>query len=101
MTQQIALQQYAQGRMMGMRSSALPIRQLIENALDLGGDVSINFSGIEVTQSFVDELLGAVILRQGPEIMNRLILKGCSESTRGIVSFVAADRSEQYMLATH
>jgi hypothetical protein len=101
MTQQIALQQYSQGRMIGMRSTAIPIRKMIERALDSGDDVSINFAGIEVTQSFVDELLGAVILRQGPEVMNRLILKGCSEDTRGIVRFVAADRTEQFLLATH
>lgn len=54
-----------------------------------------------MTQSFVDELLGALILRQGPEIMQRLVLKGCSEQTRGIVKFVSADRAEQFMLATH
>jgi hypothetical protein len=101
MTTQIALQQHAIGRMFGMRSSAVPIRKTIEHALSEGEEVVVNFTGVEVTQSFVDELLGALILRDGPEVMQRLVLKGCSEQTRGIVKFVAADRAEQFMLATH
>lgn len=100
-TTQINLHQFAIGRMFGLRSSAVPLRKTIELALSKGGEVIVNFTGVEVTQSFVDELLGALILREGPEIMQRLILKGCSEQTRGIVKFVAADRAEQFMLATH
>ena len=101
MTMQIALQQHALGRMIGMRSSAVPIRKTIELALEEEREVIIDFAGVEVTQSFIDELLGALILREGPEIMQRLILKGCSEQTRGIVKFVATDRAEQFILACH
>lgn len=101
MTTQIALQQHAIGRMFGMRSSAVPIRKTIEQALGKGDEVVVNFTGVEVTQSFIDELLGALILRDGPKVMQRLVLKGCSEQTRGIVKFVAADRAEQFMLTTH
>ena len=101
MTTQIALQQHAIGRMFGMRSSAVPLRKTIEQALGKGDEVVVNFTGVEVTQSFVDELLGALILRDGPQVMQRLVLKGCSAQTRGIVKFVAADRAEQFLLATH
>ena len=100
-TQQTALQQHALGSMIGMRSSALPIRQQIEQALGAGHEVAIDFTGIAVTQSFVDELLGALILRDGPGIMQRIILKGCSEETRGIIRFVASDRADQFMQARH
>lgn len=100
-TQQIALQQHALGSMIGMRSSALPIRLQIEQTLAAGQDVVINFTGVAVTQSFVDELLGALVLRNGPSIMQRIVLKGCSEETRGIIRFVASDRTEQFMLARH
>ena len=100
MTTQIALRQYAQGRMLGMRSSALPLRQQIERALVRGEEVSIDFSGVEVTQSFVDELLGSVIRRRGVDVMRQVLLKGCSPSTRGIVRFVAADRSQQFLRNT-
>ena len=87
--------------MIGMRSTARPIRLQIEQALDAGQEVVINFTGVAVTQSFVDELLGALILRNGPVIMQRIVLKGCSEETRGIIRFVASDRSEQFMQARH
>ena len=100
-THQIALQQHAVGSMIGMRSSALPIRLQIEHALGTGEEVVINFTGIAVTQSFVDELLGALVLRDGPEIMQRIVLKGCSEETRGIIRFVVSDRAEQFMQARH
>ena len=100
-TQQIALQQHALGSMIGMRSSALPIRLQIENALGAGQEVVIDFTGIAVTQSFIDELLGALILRNGPSVMQRIVLKGCSEETRGIIRFVASDRAEQFMQARH
>ncbi len=100
-TQQIALQQHALGSMIGMRSSAPPLRLQIEQALAEGQEVVIDFTGVAVTQSFVDELLGALILRDGPGIMQKIILKGCSEETRGIIRFVASDRAEQFMQARH
>lgn len=99
--QQIALQQHALGSMMGMRSSAVPIRLQIEQALGTGQEVVVNFSGVAVTQSFVDELLGALILRDGPSVLQKIILKGCSEETRGIIRFVASDRAEQFLQARH
>lgn len=100
-TQLIALQQHALGSMMGMRSSARPIRLQIEQALAAGQEVTLNFTGVAVTQSFVDELLGALILRDGPGILQRIVLKGCSAETQGIIRFVASDRAEQFMHARH
>ncbi len=101
MTTNITLREYANGRMIGMRSSALPIRSQIELALQRGEDVSIDFSGVEITQSFADELIGALILRKGAIVMNRLLLRGCSATTRGILQFVANDRASQAMKARH
>lgn len=95
MTTNITLREYANGRMIGMRSSALPIRRQIEIALQQGHDVSIDFSGVEITQSFADELIGALILRRGVNVMEHLVLRGCSMSTRGILQFVANDRAMQ------
>ena len=99
--QQIALQQHALGSMIGMRSSTLPIRLQVEQALAEGQEVVTNFTGVAVTQSFVDELLGALILRDGPGIMQKIVLKGCSEETRGIIRFVTSDRAEQFRHARH
>ena len=100
-TQLIALQKHALGSMIGMRSSALPIRLRVEHALGAGQEVVINFTGVAVTQSFVDELLGALVLRDGPGIMQKIVLKGCSEEARGIIRFVVSDRAEQFVQARH
>lgn len=100
-TQLIALQQHALGSMMGMRSSAIPLRLQIEQALAAGQEVTVNFTGVAVTQSFVDELLGALILRDGPDVLQRIVLKGCTEETRGIIRFVASDRAQQFLQARH
>ena len=98
MTMLIALKPYAHGRMIGMRSSATPIRQVIESTLSKGEALQIDFSVVEVTQSFVDELSGAIILRQGEQVMSRIALKGCSSTTQGIIRFVANDRAKQFRL---
>lgn len=96
MTKQIALTQYAHGHMIGMRPSAVPLRKMIETSLAVGEEVAIDFSGVEVTQSFVDELIGAVILRSGVNIMSKVVLKGCSANTQGIIRFVVSDRARQH-----
>ncbi len=33
--------------------------------------------------------------------MQKIVLKGCSEETRGIIRFVATDRAEQFMQVRH
>jgi len=85
------------GRVAGMRSAAIPIRNQAEAALAQGGDVVLDFAGLAVTQSFVDELVGSLILRDGPEVIQRIVFKNCSDDTRAIVEFVATDRCDQYL----
>ena len=82
--------------MLGMRGSAQPLRKRIEEALISDSEIQIDFSGVEVTQGFVDELIGGLILRDGPGVMNALVLKGCSESTKAILRFVGEDRATQH-----
>jgi hypothetical protein len=60
-------------------------------------EVALDFSGVEATQSFIDELVGVLILKHGPDILDRLIFKACTENVRAIVEFVAADRCDQYL----
>lgn len=62
-----------------------------------GAEVVLDFSGISATQSFVDELIGVLILRHGPDILSRIIFKSCSDDVRAIIEFVAADRCDQYI----
>ncbi len=50
----VLLIQHARGRLIDSREAALPLRLQIEEALAVGGDVVLDFSGGEVTQTFVD-----------------------------------------------
>ncbi len=81
----------------GTRSRAFEFRDKIEHLLDTSPDrVVIEFSGISATQSFVDELLGVLVIARGPEMVTRLVFKGCSEDMRAIIKFVLNDRIEQF-----
>jgi hypothetical protein len=64
--------------------------------------VVFDYAGIEVTQSFVDELAGAVILHHGPVILDRIVFLACSKDVHAVIEFVAADRCDQHLKAnTH
>lgn len=100
MSHYISLQDFAKSKTIGIRALAVPIRHDAEEALQQGQDVVFDFSGVGVTQSFVDELIGAVILREGPSVLSKMVFKGCSDDVRTILRFVTADRSEQFHQAT-
>lgn len=99
MRTQISLHEHAQGRVIGARETAVPLRLEVEEALASGTDVVFDFSGVEVTQSFVDALIGVQILKHGPDVLGQMVFKSCSEDTRAIIEFVAADRADQYRKA--
>lgn len=85
-----------------MRHAAVPERERIEGFLAQGFEVVVDFAGAAVTQSFVDELIGRLILEQGPDVLQRPIFKNCTDDTRAILRFVAADRLDQYLkTSTH
>jgi hypothetical protein len=89
----------AAGRLAGARALAVPARHRAEKILASGREVVFDFAGIEVTQSFVDELVGHLILRDGPDVLDRIVFKSCSSDTRAIIEFVVADRADQYFKA--
>jgi hypothetical protein len=96
MSHYISLQSFAKSKTMGIRALAVPIRQGAEIALHAGQEVVFDFSGVGATQSFVDELIGAIILREGPTVLSKIVFKGCSDDVRAILRFVTADRSAQF-----
>lgn len=100
MRTQISLIQHAYGRLIGARETAVPLRLQVEGALAIGADVGFDLSSVEVTQGFVDELIGTLILKQGPDVLGQIVFKSCSDEVRAIIEFVAADRADQY-LKTH
>lgn len=102
MRSNIQLSKLACRRFIGARATAASLRENVELNLARGNEVVFDFSGIEVTQSFVDELIGALILRRGPDVLARLVFKSCSDDVRSVIEFVATDRCDQYIKAnTH
>ncbi len=99
MRTQIPLIQHAHGRLIGARETAVPLRLQVEETLAAGGDVVFDFAGVEVTQSFVDALIGGFILKRGPDVLGQMVFKACSDDVRAIIEFVAADRADQYIKA--
>lgn len=98
-TTELALQSRLGGTFAGMRVKAEPLREEVEKVLAEGGEVVLNFQGLEVTQAFIDELVGNLILKQGPSVLERVVFRGCSPTVRAIVEFVAADRADQFLKA--
>jgi hypothetical protein len=103
MNRQILLNQYAHGHLVGSRVSATPVREELEIALaQADADVVLDFTGVSATQSFIDELVGVLVLRTGPDVLSRIVFKGCSDDVRAIIEFVVTDRCDQYIKAhTH
>ena len=82
---------------LGTRVRARELREKLEVLLANAAEVEVNFSGVTVSQSFADELVGVMLLQHGPDILTRLVFKGCSNSVKGLIEFVVADRYDEYM----
>lgn len=82
---------------LGTRSAAVPLRQQVESALrNTGGDICLDFDGVTVTQGYMDELLGVLILRYGPSLLERIAFKACSADVQAVIQFVANTRGRDY-----
>ena len=61
----------------------------IAPVLKKGEEITLEFEGIEsVTQSFIHALLSDLIRNFGIEVLDRIIFKGCNETTRKIINIV-------------
>lgn len=81
---------------LGTRHSAIKFRERVGSQLETCQTVQVDFSGVFVTQSFVDELFGPLILRMGPVLLERLVFSGCSDDTRAILNLVFASRLRDF-----
>lgn len=81
---------------LGTRYTAVAVRREVEGALLRGQHVQLDFKQLLVTQSFADELLGPLVLRRGPGLLNNLSFAGCTEDTKAIVRLVLASRLGDY-----
>lgn len=60
------------------------------------GSVCVDFGGLLVSQSFMDEFLGVMILRHGPSILERVVFRNCNDDVKAAVELVASVRSADY-----
>lgn len=95
MQAQVCLKQDESVRTYGIRATAIPYRDQIEQLLPGVDSVVIDFGNQDATQSFVDELIGALVLRHGSQVMSKLIFEKCNSEVKAIIRFVVLDRIHQ------
>lgn len=83
------------------RKGAQPIRYDIDDHLADGCVVEVDCVGADATQSFMDELVGILVLERGPQVLSRLRFRGCSKDMKAIINFVVSDRAEQFLRNPH
>ena len=83
------------------REGAQAKRQDIEDHLSAGGIVELDCSATDATQSFMDELVGILVLERGPVVLQSLRFRGCSRDMKAIINFVVSDRAIQYQRNPH
>lgn len=83
------------------RQRAKAARIEIEDHLAHGGMVELDCSSTDATQSFMDELVGILVLERGPNVLDLLRFRGCSRDMKAIINFVVSDRALQYHKNPH
>ncbi len=84
-------------RFLGSRDLALQIRNDIETLLAQGHEVEVNFSNVAISHSFADELVGVLLLRKGPDVLEKLVFRDCTDSVKATIQFVVADRYDEFV----
>ncbi len=92
----IPLSDRANAHFLGTRFMARELRRQLEHALEEHRNVTIDFSTTSVTQSFIDELMGTLILKSGPDLITRLTFKECSTDVKEIIRLVVGKRIKDY-----
>lgn len=89
--------EHTKAHFLGSRFRARKLRDELEALLSKADEIVLDFTGMmSATQSFIDELLGVLILKHGPDITQRLVFKGCADDIKEIISFVVSTRTEDY-----
>lgn len=76
----------------GSRFEARKFRRSIDSTLIYADRVVVDFKGANVTTSFVDELLGALVLKYGERFPDRVGFRNCSAEARAMIEYVFAAR---------
>lgn len=83
------------GHLLGSRHFALPVRDELVGLINSGEKVEIDFADTNPTQSYIDELIGVLVMDFGKVILSKLIFKNCSETTQALLHLVVSDRLKQ------
>lgn len=90
--------EHTKAQFLGSRFRARELREEVEELLAHADEVVLDFTGMKsATQSFIDELVGVLVLKHGPDIVQRLVFKGCAEDIKEILGFVVSSRSEDFL----
>jgi len=82
----------------GSRAFGQELRFEVEEGLSANERVVLDFSNVGVvTQSYIDEAIGVLILQFGPEILERLSFKNCNDDIKAVLGYVANTRCEDFL----
>jgi hypothetical protein len=81
---------------LGTRFLGRELRQQLEQLLERPGDVRIQFEQIGVTQSFLDEFVGVLVVRQGQALVDRLVFVACSRDAQALLELVIGARLDDH-----
>jgi len=86
-----------ESNVLASRETGLSFRVAIEATLqdNPGEDVLLDFSAVRnATQSCIDEMIGVLVLREGPGVLSRLRFHSCCPTVQHLIRFVVEDRIE-------
>jgi len=93
-----SIREHTNAQFIGSRFRARELREEVERLLARADEVLLDFTGMKsLTQSFIDELVGVLVLKHGPDIAQRLVFKGCAEDIKEILGFVVSSRTEDFL----
>ncbi len=79
----------------GSRFSGNLVRLEIEAVLGKSKNITLDFSGVGVvTQSFIDEVIGVLILEHGANVLHSLAFKNCNDDVKSVINYVVNTRIE-------
>ncbi len=97
MQEAFSILEHTKAQFLGSRFRARELREELEQLLGRADEVVLDFTGMKsATQSFVDELVGVLILKHGPDIIQRLVFKGCAEDIKEIIGFIVSSRTDDF-----
>ena len=87
--------------LLSRRENARALREVIDQHISLDEAVELDCARTEATQSYMDELVGVLVLERGPEVLKLLRFRRCSADMKAIIRFVVDDRAAQHKHCPH